>query len=166
MNAGIILHECGHLFDAMMRDDSVTEGFIRPAQDGSDETEILYASETDGGVEDAIIACVFGFCAGNPDLAAKLLLRPVQAVSTFEGIVATDAPDLHAATFCASQQDIDTLRASSPIDINLWLSALALGVMITKAQSYPVRMAALLSEYRRAGLLRVSRADVLSLIPS
>ena len=141
------------------------EGFIRPAQDGSDETEVLYASETDGGVEDAVVACVWGFCAGNPDLAAQLLLRPAQAVSTFEGIVAEDAPDLHAATFCASQQDIDTLRAGH-VDTNLWLSALALGVMVTKARTYTAKMNAMLAEFQRTGLLRVSRAEIFALIPS
>ena len=165
MNAGIILHECGHLFDAMSRDDSVDAGYIRNALDGTDEVEALHTSKTDGGIEDAVIACVWGLCALHPDLAAKLLLHPAQAVSTFEGIVAEDAPDLHAATFCASQQDIDTLRAGH-VDTNLWLSALALGVMVTKARTYTAKMSAMLAEFQRTGLLRVSRAEIFALIPA
>jgi len=167
MNAGIILHEIGHLSALMAQDPNLQVGWIRPVVDDAEETELLLSTAVDRGLGDTIFACAFAFAENNPALAGKIALLSSEAVGAlFDGIVASDEPELWAATIHASDDDIAILRDAGNISPQLWHSALTLGVLMVKSRGHEKRMAKMLADYKRDGVLQLTRDVIGRMMPS
>ena len=166
MNAGIILHEIGHLSALMAQDPNLQVGWIRPVVDDAEETELLLSTAADRGLGDTIFACAFAFAETNPALAGKIALLSSEAVGAlFDGIVASDEPELWAATIHASDDDIAILRDAGNIRPSFWHSALTLGVLMVKSRGHKKRMAGMVATYKRDGVLQVTREDIGQMVP-
>ena len=160
MNKGILMHEIGHAVVLMSQNPNIEVGYIRPASDNPDETELLYNADAPSGVEDTVFACAFAFCETNPELACKMLPQSSEAVAAmFKMIVAADEPELWAATLHASDADINTLRDADVSD-RLWHSALVEGCLLVKTEGHAERLEAMVEEYKDKGLLTLTRDDV------
>ena len=167
MNNGILAHEIGHLGALMAQDENLTVGWIRPAVDDDEETELLCVTTAERGPGDVVFACVFAFAEANPDLACKLLPRSSEAVGAiFDAIVASNEPELWASTLHASDDDIEILRDAGDIRPSFWHSVLALAVLMVKSRGHTKRMAGMLATYKRDGVLQLTRGDIGRMIPS
>jgi hypothetical protein len=151
----------------MAQDENLTVGWIRPAVDDDEETELLCVTTAERGLGDTIFACAFAFAETNTTLAGKIALLSNEAIGAlFDGIVASNEPELWGSTLHASDEDIETLRAAGDIRPSFWHSALTIGVLMVKSRGHTKRMAKMLADYKRDGVLQLTRDDIGRMIPA